>query len=237
MRVARVRAALIDLDGTLLDTAPDLAAAMNAALEESGLAPIEAQRARDFIGKGIANLVRRSLELSRGSPVPEALFGSVHACFETHYTRLNGSASSAYPGVREGLASLREAGLKLACVTNKAARFTHALLESSGLAGLLDAVVTPESAGTRKPDPGPFLFACRQLGVAPAQAVAVGDSLNDSQGARAAGCRFLLVPYGYREGRDVREIPADGIVATLLDAARWCREAGASASKQGKTRS
>jgi phosphoglycolate phosphatase len=222
--LAAPRAVLLDLDGTLLDTAPDLGAAMNAALADSGFAAIAEQSARDFIGRGIANLVRRSLELSLGSAAEPGVFDAVLARFEVHYARLNGSASRHYPGALEGLAAMRAAGLPLACVTNKAARFTRPLLEATGLAGFFAAVITPEEAGARKPDPAPYRVACRALGVAPAEAVAIGDSLNDSQSARAAGCRFLLVPYGYREGRALHEVPADGIVATLIDAAAWCSE-------------
>lgn len=214
-----IRAALVDLDGTLLDTAPDIAAAANATLAELGLAPLAAGEVRDFIGKGIAALVRRCLEAARGAPPDETLYEDALARFALHYERLNGSSSAPYPGAEEGLAAMKAIGLRLACVTNKASRYTDPLLASSGLAGYFDEVVTSDRAGRRKPDPGPFLFACRALGVSPGEAAVIGDSANDAQGGRAAGCRVLLVPYGYREGQDVRGIECDGIVASLLDAA------------------
>ena len=119
----------------------------------------------------------------------------------------------------EGLAALRARGVRLACVTNKAARFTRPLLAATGLDGYFDAVVTSDEVGRRKPDPEPFLHACRALGAAPADTVVIGDSANDAQGARAAGCRIYLVPYGYREGRALRDIDCDGIVDSLLHAA------------------
>jgi phosphoglycolate phosphatase len=214
-----IRAALIDLDGTLLDTAPDLASSANAMLVELGMHQIEAGEVREFIGKGITALVRRCLESACGSAPDETLLETALERFARHYERLNGSASCLYPGVAQGLAAMRARGLRLACVTNKASRFTDPLLASSGLAGYFDQVVTSDRVGQRKPDPGPFLYACRALGVAPPEAAVIGDSANDAEGGRRAGCRVLLVPYGYREGRDVRGIECDGIVASLIDAA------------------
>jgi phosphoglycolate phosphatase len=114
---------------------------------------------------------------------------------------------------------MRAAKLKLACVTNKASAFARPLLEATGLAPLLDAVVTADEVGRRKPHPAPFLRACELLGVTPAQACVVGDSAYDADGARAAGCRVLLVAYGYSEGRDVRELRSDGVVDTFGEAA------------------
>jgi phosphoglycolate phosphatase len=219
MTLGPIRAALIDLDGTLLDTAPDLAAAANAALGEFGLAPVDPALIRNFVGKGIAVLVRRCLESTLGRMPDPALFERVQARFDVHYERLNGTASRPFPGVVEGLVAMRAQGLRLACVTNKHSRFTGPLLAKAGLGRFFDVVVTSDTAGASKPDPAIFLHACELLGVSPAQACVIGDSANDSQGAWAAGCRFLLVPYGYREGQVVGEIGCDGTVATLLEAA------------------
>lgn len=215
---APVHAVLLDLDGTLLDTAPDLAAAVNAMLAGQGLEPLPERVVRDFIGQGIPRLVERSL-VAAGLPLPCAQLEPSLRSFGTHYARLNGRSSLPYPGVIEALERLRAASLKLACVTNKAPAFTTPLLEKAGLARYFDAVSTADQAGARKPHPAPFLHACRALGVAPSEAVAIGDSANDAEGARAAGCRVLLVSYGYSEGRDVRELESDGVVASLGEAA------------------
>ncbi len=214
-----IRAALVDLDGTLLDTAPDLASAANAMLDELGMQRLDPGQVRDFIGKGIRALVRRCLASAGGQSPNDSLYESALELFAQHYERLNGSSSTPYPGVEEGLAAMKSRGLRLACVTNKASRYTDPLLASSRLAGYFDQVVTSDRAGRRKPDPEPFLFACRALGVSPPEAAVIGDSANDAEGGRAAGCRVLLVPYGYREGQDVRSIECDGIVASLIDAA------------------
>jgi len=191
---------------------------VNAMLAGQGLAPLPEPTVRDFIGQGIARLVERSL-VAAGLALPCATLEPALRSFGAHYARLNGRASRPFPGVPEALERMRAASLKLACVTNKAAAFTAPLLEKAGLARHFDAVSTADQAGARKPDPAPFLHACRLLGVAPAEAVAIGDSANDADGARAAGCRVLLVSYGYSEGRDVRSIESDGVVASLQAAA------------------
>jgi phosphoglycolate phosphatase len=183
-------------------------------LAEQGLAPLPAVAVRDFIGSGVRALVERCLTASH-LPMSEKALES----FRSHYGRLNGAAATPFPGVVEALGRLRAAGLRLACVTNKAAAFTLPLLEKSGIAGFLDATVTPDQPGRRKPDPEPFLHACRALGVGAAQSAVIGDSANDAEGARAAGCPVLLVSYGYSEGRDVRTIDCDGVVDSLGEAA------------------
>jgi phosphoglycolate phosphatase len=213
-----IKAVLLDLDGTLLDTAPDLAAAANAMLAEQGLERLAAGVVRDFIGRGIPHLVERCLQAA-GAPLPCARLESALRSFGAHYRRLNGSSSAPFPGVLDGLERMRAARLRLACVTNKAAAFTAPLLEKTGLAPFFDAVVSADQVGTRKPHPGPFLHACRALSVTPPEAAVIGDSANDAEAARAAGCRVLLVSYGYSEGRDVRTLDCDGVVATLGEAA------------------
>jgi phosphoglycolate phosphatase len=218
-------AALIDLDGTLLDTAPDLAAATNATLAELGLQPLGEEAVRDFVGKGLTVLVRRALEAASGKLPGAAALNRAEEIFAGHYERLNGAAARVYPGVIEGLERMRALGLRTACVTNKLLRYTQPLLARTKLTGYFDAVVTSDLAGARKPDPAVFLYACRLVGAAPDEACVIGDSDNDGEAARAAGCRFLLVPYGYREGRQVAEIRCDGVVKTLLEAAERVRQA------------
>jgi phosphoglycolate phosphatase len=187
-------------------------------LADLGLSALPASVVRDFIGQGIARLVERCLAAA-GPPLDCAQLEPALRSFGDHYRELNGKSSRPFPGVLEGLRRMRGAALKLACVTNKAEAFTLPLLEASGLAPLLDAVVTADRVGRRKPHPEPFLHACKMLQVAPGNAVVIGDSANDAEGARAAGCRVLLVTYGYNEGRDVRKVDSDGVVDTFSEAA------------------
>lgn len=179
-----IRAVLIDLDGTLLDTAPDLAAAANRMLADLGLPRCEPQLIATFIGKGIPMLVRRALS-----------------------------------GAREGIERLRALDLRLACVTNKTERFTCELLERTGFAASFDLSVCGDTVARKKPDPMPLLFVCERFEVSPAEALFIGDSLNDVSAARAAGCPVWCVPYGYSEGLPVSALACDRIVATLKEAA------------------
>jgi phosphoglycolate phosphatase len=213
-----IRAALIDLDGTLLDTAPEIVAAGNAMLRELGRETLPEATVESYIGKGVVDLALRCLRATGGEPSAAHCEVALEI-FDRHYTELNERGSAEYPGVRAGLEAMRDAGLRLACVTNKRGKFALPLLEATGLAPFFGAVVSGDSVRNKKPHPEPFLEACRQLGVAPADAVVIGDSANDADAARAAGCGFLLVPYGYREGREVQEIACDGIVDSLMDAA------------------
>ncbi|MCQ3923980.1 MAG: phosphoglycolate phosphatase [Rhodocyclaceae bacterium] len=212
-----IKAVLIDLDGTLLDTVPDLADAANAMLAELGRLTLPQNTIRDFVGKGIPNLVGRCLGYPGESDAPEAR--EALALFKRHYAAVNGRKTRIYPGVPEGLRALRAAGLKTACVTNKAGAFTEQLLAATGLDRLLDLTVSGDTLAEKKPHPLPFLHLCERFGIAPAEALVVGDSRNDVAGARAAGCPVFCVPYGYSEGEDVRDLGADAIVGTLEEAA------------------
>ena len=214
-----VRAVRLDLDGTLLDTAPEIAAAAADMLSELGLDPVDPLRVREFIGKGIPHLVRRTLEASLGRAPDERRVGSAMEGFFFHYAKRNGCMAKPYPGVLEGITELRAKGFALACVTNKTAQFTIPLLEATGLAGFFPVVVSGDTMPKKKPAPDPLLEACRRLGIPALEALMIGDSRNDALAARAAGCPVLLVPYGYTEGEDVQGIDCDGIVPSLLHVA------------------
>lgn len=216
-----VRAAIIDLDGTLLDTVADLAAAANAMRVELGHESLPLALLSTFIGKGVESLVHRTLAGHLEGRVEAPAFEAGMRSFAVHYRRENGRSATLYPQVREGLAALRALGLRLACVTNKPQIFTDALLAHFGLDAEFDVVLGGDALARKKPDPLPLLHACKQLGVAPAETVAIGDSLNDALAARAAGIPVLVVPYGYNEGRDVATLDVDAIVGTLLEAAQW----------------
>lgn len=221
----RVKAVMIDLDGTLLDTIPDLAAAANLMLGELGRPALEVELIRTFVGKGIPNLVERSLAGALTGAVDPALFERALPVFERFYAEVNGSHTTIYPGVKEGLDRMREQGFPLVCVTNKAGAFTLPLLARTQLAPYFCEVVAGDSLPRKKPDPLPLTHTCEKLGIAPREMLMIGDSLNDAQAARAAGCPVFCVPYGYNEGRDVRELDIDAIVASLLDATRLIQKA------------
>ena len=218
---APIRAVCIDLDGTLLDTIPDLAAAANRMLVDVGLVPLDAAQVGRFVGKGAEVLIARSLAAAgRPEAAGSPFYALARDRFFDNYRALNGLASVVYEGVPEGLASLRGQGLALACVTNKPVEFVGPLFERFDLARHFDFTIGGDSLPVRKPHPGPFLEACRRWSLAPSQVLAVGDSANDALAARAAGLPVLLVPYGYNEGEPVASVDADGIVSSLSELAR-----------------
>ena len=220
-----VKAVTIDLDGTLLDTIPDLAAAVNTMLAELGRRALDEPLIRTFVGKGLTRLVERSLtEDVDGVPEP-ALLARALPVFERCYTAVNGRHTTVYPGVKEGLERLRDQSIPLACVTNKSTRFTLPLLDMVGLARYFEHVVAGDTLARKKPDPAPLLHACEAFGVAPRDMLVIGDSVNDAQAARAAGCPVFCVTYGYNEGRDVRTLDTDAVVGTLDEAAGLVRKA------------
>jgi phosphoglycolate phosphatase len=218
-----VKAVTIDLDGTLLDTIPDLAAAANMMLAELGRPALDVEVIRTYVGKGIARLVERTLDAD-GAPDP-ALMARALPIFERCYAQVNGRHTTLYPGVKEGLDELRAQGFPLACVTNKSGRFTLPLLANVGLAEYFTTVVSGDTLARKKPDPDPLLHAAAVLEIAPRDMLMIGDSLNDTQAARAAGCPVFCVTYGYNEGHDVRDLDTDALVDSLVDAAALIEKA------------
>jgi phosphoglycolate phosphatase len=217
---ASIRAVLLDLDGTLIDTAPDIAASANRMLGELGRDALPEARVVDFIGQGVANLVRRVLDES-GGETPAISFERSFALFEATYLAHVADRSRPYPGVVEGLERFRAAGIRLACVTNKASRFTTPLLEATGLRACFGAVVCGDDVANKKPAPDVLLAAAAALHVGAHEAWVIGDSANDVKAARAAGCPVAVVPYGYREGLAVEALGADAVVSGVDAAASW----------------
>ena len=220
-----VEAVMIDLDGTLLDTIPDLAAATNLMLEALGEAVLPLDTVRNFVGKGIPRLVERALARDiDGHAGTEALARALPV-FERFYTEVNGRHTTMYPGVREGLEQMQAAGFRLACVTNKAGAFTVPLLERMGLAQFFEKTVSGDTLARKKPDPMQLLHVCQQFGIAPARMLMVGDSGNDALAARAAGCPVFCVPYGYNHGKPVDGLDLDAVVADLPAALKLIKHA------------
>ena len=215
-------AVLIDLDGTLMDTIPDLAHAANAMRQELGLSSLPQAQIATFIGKGAKNLVMRMLTVDTDpASISPELFERAREAYFRNLHRVNGDQSVMFDGVISGLELMKSMGLRLAVVTNKATEFTLPLLERTGLAPYFQAVVCGDTLAQAKPHPAPMLHACSLLKSTPARSVAVGDSINDAQSARAAGCSVLAVPYGYNEGQSVQTLDVDAIVDSIEAAAHW----------------
>ena len=209
-----LRAAIIDLDGTLVDTLGDFTQALNAMLHSLQLPAVDAHVVERHIGKGSEHLIARVLQHVGAS---QSLYPQAWEAYQAAYRELNGRWSSVYPGVEQGIAALRAAGLRLACLTNKPGEFARALLVAKGLAGHFDQVFGGDAFERKKPDPLPLLRTCEALGTAPAATLMVGDSRNDAAAARAAGCPVVLVTYGYNHGEPVHGVDADGFVDSLAE--------------------
>ena len=221
-----VDAAIIDLDGTMVDTLGDFSEALNRMLQDLGLPPIDAGSIESMVGKGSEHLLRSVLKrvLPRDGIGDiaikiEELYPSAWASYQRHYLAINGQFAGVYDGVETGLQALRARGLRLACLTNKPTSFALPLLELKGLAGYFEHVFGGDAFERKKPDPLPLLKTCEALGTSPARTLMVGDSSNDAQAARAAGCPVVLVTYGYNHGQPVRAVDADGFVDSLAQLA------------------
>ena len=208
---------LIDLDGTLVDSVPDLAYSVDGMMQQIAREPRGENRVRDWVGNGIEKLVKRAL-VGQLEGEPEAAdFELAYPIFLERYQQCNGKNSRLYPGVEEGLAYLASAGYTLGCITNKAARFSEPLLETLGIRDRFGIIVSGDSLPRKKPDPMPLLHAADYFGLKPVDSLMLGDSVSDVKAARAAGFQVICVNYGYNHGEDIRLAAPDAVIESLLD--------------------
>ncbi|MGD2138337.1 MAG: phosphoglycolate phosphatase [Gammaproteobacteria bacterium] len=217
MGIRKPEMILIDVDGTLVDSVPDLAWCVDTMQERQGRPLRGEARVRDWVGNGVERLVRRALVGALDGEPDEAEFARAYPLFLELYAANTSQRSRLYPGVREGLDKLRAAGYPLGCVTNKAARFTEPLLRDLGLADDFSLVICGDTLPTKKPDPGPLLHAAEFFGCRPEQALMIGDSVNDVAAARAAGFQIVCVSYGYNHGEDIRHSNPDAVIDSLVE--------------------
>lgn len=210
------QAIFFDLDGTLVDSVPDLAEAARRMLTDLGEAPRSDAEIATFVGKGIPVMVERALTVGR-APVSQQRLQQAIALFMRHYDVTNGLLTRPYPGVLETLPQLRARGLKMGCVTNKAEAFIGPLLEKLGLRAFMDCIVGGDTLAQKKPDPEPLWHACEVVGVPRERALMVGDSGNDALCARRAGIPVLLMTYGYNEGVPVDSVDCDGLLSSFIE--------------------
>lgn len=218
----KLDSAIIDLDGTMVDTMGDFVVAINLMLGDLGYLPVDRSVVALRVGKGSENLVNSvinhvqdKLIPLRKAPEKIAKFEQALSLYQQHYRAINGQHAQVYPGVVEGLQTLQKANVKLACLTNKPIGFARELLRLKGLNGFFGQVFGGDSFATKKPDALPVLKTCEALGTLPGQTLMVGDSSNDAMAARAAGCPVVLVTYGYNHGIPITQVDADGYVDTL----------------------
>ena len=218
-----VKMVLIDLDGTLIDTAPDLAAAVNRMLAELGLPARDPGTVAGWIGDGVPRFVKRALTGELEAEPDPALFARALALFRKHYGAGVAERSRPFPGAVAGIERLSALGFALACITNKAEAFTLPLLKSLDLYKYFGLVLSGDSLPRQKPDPLPLRHTCRHFGITPDRGVLVGDSSNDVQAARAAGMPVICVTYGYNYGHDIRESGPDAVVDSLTEVPQYLK--------------
>ena len=213
----RPKMILIDLDGTLVDSEPDLAYCVDAMLARLGRPPQGEAKVRNWVGNGVERLVRRALIGQLEGEPKEADFQLAYPIFLELYRDNTSQRSQLFPGVRDGLDWLQAAGYRLGCVTNKAAQFTEPLLRDLGVRDDFEIVISGDTLPRSKPDPLPLLHAAAHFGAEPAAALMIGDSISDVKAARAAGFTIFCMSYGYNHGQDIRDYHPDAVLDSLTE--------------------
>lgn len=222
-----IRACIVDLDGTLIDTLGDFEVALNAMLSELGRRHVTSAEIGCWVGKGSEHLIRTvlintvSTEQERDVAVVDKLMPEAWSLYQETYLRINGQHSTVFAGAKDGLDRLKAQGFAMACLTNKPLSFAAPLLEAKGLSKYFSHVFGGDSFPRKKPDPLPLVETCKALGYSPSETLMIGDSANDAQAARGAGCPVVLMTYGYNHGEPVRSVDADGFFNSLAEIAPW----------------
>jgi phosphoglycolate phosphatase len=213
---------LFDLDGTLIDTAPDINNALNVTLQSAGLTAVDESLTRHWVGHGSRMLLQQALTHHARTDLlaDDVELARLLDCFIAHYTAHIADSGRPYPGVVETLDHLRGRGVRMAVVTNKLTALTHPVLAALNLHTYFDAIVCGDTLPQHKPDPAPALHACRSLGVAPADALFVGDSSTDVATARNAGCPVVAVRDGYNHGTPAEALGADAVIVSFTELLR-----------------
>jgi len=208
---------LIDVDGTLVDSVPDLAYCVDEMMGRLGMPRRGEAAVRQWVGNGVERLTRRALINQLDGEPDEALFEKAMPIFMGLYAENTSKRSCLYPGVKEGIAYLKQAGYRLGCVTNKAEQFTVPLLTDLGIIDNFEIVVSGDTLPKKKPDPMPLLHAAEALGVTPAESMMLGDSMSDVKAARAAGFQIVCMSYGYNHGVDIRDSKPDAVIDSMSE--------------------
>ena len=208
---------LIDVDGTLVDSVPDLAFSIDLMMQDLDMPKRGEDKVRHWVGNGIERLVKRALLDALDGEPDEALLRRALPLFRSHYTVNNSTRSQLYDGVRQGLDYMRRRGYRMGCVTNKASEFTHPLLRDLDIADYFEVIICGDDTAKIKPDPLPLLTAAQRMQVNPQESLMLGDSSNDVQAARAAGFQIICTSYGYNHGEDIRRYGPDAVIDSMAE--------------------
>ncbi len=208
---------LIDVDGTLVDSVPDLALCVDEMMKQLDMPVHGEDKVREWVGNGVERLTRRALVGQLDGEPDESLFEKSYPIFLELYAQNTSKRSVLFPGVKEGLAYLKAANYHLGCVTNKAEQFTLPLLKDLGIYDDFSIVVSGDTLEKKKPDPMPLLHVAKHFGVAPSRSLMVGDSVSDVKAARAAEFQIVCMSYGYNHGMDIRTANPDAVIDSMAE--------------------
>lgn len=208
---------LIDVDGTLVDSVPDLAFCVDEMMKLMDM-PLRGEAAvRQWVGNGVPRLVERALCNDLDGVPDKALYNKAYPLFLDLYAENTSKRSCLYDGVKEGLAWMKDEGFRLGCVTNKATQFTLPLLKDLGIYDEFELVICGDTLPEKKPHPMPLLHAAEKMGVDPAHSTMLGDSKSDVKAARAAGFGIICMSYGYNHGEDIRNYDPDTVIDSMAE--------------------
>jgi len=217
MKTFAPKMVLFDLDGTLIDSVPDLAYCVDEMMKALDM-PLRGEAAvRNWVGNGVERLVERALTNDLNGKPDAVLFAQALPLFKQLYADNTSGRSFLYPGVKEGLEFVKSLGLRVGCVTNKAEQFTVPLLKDLGVFDMFETVISGDTLAVKKPDPGPLFYAAGWFHCAPYEALMVGDSISDVKAARAAGFNIVCMSYGYNHGEDIRNYHPDAVIDSMVE--------------------
>lgn len=208
---------LIDLDGTLVDSVPDLAWCVDETMKALNLPVRGESKVRNWVGNGVPRLIERALiDQLEGSP-SDALYAEAAPIFMALYADNASKRSHLYPSVVEGLQWLKDQGIRVGCVTNKDEQFTLPILKELGIYEYFEIVISGDTLPLKKPDPAPLLHGAKFFGIDPENAMMIGDSISDVKASRAAGFSIVCMSYGYNHGVDIRTANPDTVIDTFAE--------------------
>ena len=215
MKTFQPKLIMIDVDGTLVDSVPDLAYCIDEMMQELGLQKWGEAKVRNWVGNGVPKLVERALTGELEGQLKKEVFDEAYPIFLDLYENNNAQRSYLYDGVREGLDYLKSQGYQLGCVTNKSEQFTHPLLKVLGIFNDFKIIISGDTLAKRKPDPMPLLYCSEHFHLKPEECLMLGDSVSDVKAARAAGFDIICMSYGYNHGNDIADENPDLVIDSM----------------------
>ncbi len=212
---------MIDVDGTLVDSVPDLAYCVDEMMVELGMEKRGEDKVRHWVGNGVSKLVERAITGELEGQLNKELFNKAYPIFLNYYAENTAKRTCLYEGVREGLDYLSSQGYYLGCVTNKATQFTHPLLKELGIFDYFKIVISGDTLTKKKPDPMPLLYGAEYFGVKPKGCLMIGDSVSDVKASRSAGFDIICMSYGYNHGNNIADEKPDLVIDSMTELGKF----------------